>query len=158
MGYPLGEIEKCSSDFALGVSDHNGLAAVATFTKRGLQRNLTKQRDAKLARQLLAATRAEDLVALSVITGEPAHVLDDATHGELQLSRGVGRALGDALAARNRGWFAGYSKVNSALQPSTTYTDNTVVSGQTYYYAATSVNSAGQESARSTPPVQAAIP
>jgi hypothetical protein len=51
-----------------------------------------------------------------------------------------------------------YSKVNSALQPSTTYTDNTVVSGQTYYYAATSVNSAGQESARSTPPVQAAIP
>jgi ASPM-SPD-2-Hydin domain-containing protein len=51
-----------------------------------------------------------------------------------------------------------YAKINSALQPSTTYTDSSVVSGQTYYYAATSVNSAGQESGRSTPPVQAAIP
>lgn len=51
-----------------------------------------------------------------------------------------------------------YSKVNPSLQPSTSYTDSTVVSGQTYYYAATSVNSAGQESSRSTPPVQAAIP
>lgn len=51
-----------------------------------------------------------------------------------------------------------YSKINSSLQPSTTYTDNSVISGQTYYYAATSVNSAGEESGRSTPPVQAAIP
>ncbi len=51
-----------------------------------------------------------------------------------------------------------YSKINPTLQPSTTYTDNSVASGQTYYYAATSVNSAGQESGRSTPPVQAAIP
>ena len=51
-----------------------------------------------------------------------------------------------------------YSKINPSLQPSTSYTDSTVASGQTYYYAATSVNSAGQESGRSTPPVQAAIP
>lgn len=51
-----------------------------------------------------------------------------------------------------------YAKINSSLQASTAYTDTTVVSGQTYYYAATSVNSAGQESTRSTPPVQAAIP
>jgi hypothetical protein len=50
-----------------------------------------------------------------------------------------------------------YAKINSTLQPSTAYTDSTVASGQTYYYAATSVNSAGQESGRSTP-VQAAIP
>ena len=51
-----------------------------------------------------------------------------------------------------------YSKINSALQANTAYTDSTVVSGQTYYYAATSVNSAGQESGRSTPPVQATVP
>lgn len=51
-----------------------------------------------------------------------------------------------------------YAKINSTLQPSTAYTDNSVASGQTYYYAATAVNSAGQESGRSTPPVQAAIP
>jgi hypothetical protein len=33
-----------------------------------------------------------------------------------------------------------------------------VVSGQTYYYAATAVNSGGQESVRSTPPVSATVP
>ncbi len=51
-----------------------------------------------------------------------------------------------------------YSRINSTLDSNTAYTDSTVVSGQTYYYAATSVNSSGQESARSNPPVQAAIP
>jgi len=51
-----------------------------------------------------------------------------------------------------------YSKINSSVNPNTAYTDSTVVSGQTYYYAATSVNSSGQESALSTPPVEAAIP
>jgi fibronectin type 3 domain-containing protein len=38
------------------------------------------------------------------------------------------------------------------------YTDSTVVSGQSYYYAATSVNSSGQESTPSTPPVEAVVP
>jgi Abnormal spindle-like microcephaly-assoc'd, ASPM-SPD-2-Hydin len=51
-----------------------------------------------------------------------------------------------------------YSKINPTLDSSTAFTDSTVVSGQTYYYAATAVNSSGQESARSTPPVQAAVP
>jgi hypothetical protein len=51
-----------------------------------------------------------------------------------------------------------YSRINSTLDPGTAYTDGTVVSGQTYYYAATSVTSSGQESSRSTPPVQVAIP
>jgi fibronectin type 3 domain-containing protein len=44
------------------------------------------------------------------------------------------------------------------VNPSTAYTDSTVISGQTYYYAATSVNSSGQESALSTPPVAAPVP
>jgi hypothetical protein len=51
-----------------------------------------------------------------------------------------------------------YAKINSTLDANTAYTDSTVVSGQTYYYAATSVNSSGQESARSTPPVEAVVP
>jgi Abnormal spindle-like microcephaly-assoc'd, ASPM-SPD-2-Hydin len=50
-----------------------------------------------------------------------------------------------------------YSKINSKLDSNTAYTDSTVVSGKTYYYAATSVNSSGLESGRSTP-VQAAVP
>jgi Abnormal spindle-like microcephaly-assoc'd, ASPM-SPD-2-Hydin len=51
-----------------------------------------------------------------------------------------------------------YAKINSTLDPNTAYTDTTVVAGQTYYYAATSVSSNGQESTKSTPPVQAAVP
>ena len=45
-----------------------------------------------------------------------------------------------------------------AVDSNTAYTDGTVVSGQTYYYAATSVNSSGQESTLSTPPVHATVP
>lgn len=51
-----------------------------------------------------------------------------------------------------------YAKINSTLDANTAYTDSTVVAGQTYYYEATLVNSGGQESARSTPPVQAVVP
>jgi Abnormal spindle-like microcephaly-assoc'd, ASPM-SPD-2-Hydin len=51
-----------------------------------------------------------------------------------------------------------FAKINSALDANTAYTDSTVVSGQTYYYEATSVNSNGQESAPSTPAVEVSIP
>lgn len=51
-----------------------------------------------------------------------------------------------------------YAKINTALDPSTAYTDNGVAAGATYYYEATAVNSSGQESALSTPPVVAVIP
>jgi len=51
-----------------------------------------------------------------------------------------------------------YSKINSALNTNTAYTDGSVTSGQTYYYAATSVNASGMESGKSTPPVQAMVP
>jgi len=44
-----------------------------------------------------------------------------------------------------------YAKVNSALIPTATYTDSTVTAGQTYYYVATEVDTAGAESAYSTP-------
>jgi fibronectin type 3 domain-containing protein len=50
-----------------------------------------------------------------------------------------------------------YAKINSSVDANTAYTDNTVLSGQTYYYEATSVNSSGQESAP-TPPVEASVP
>lgn len=51
-----------------------------------------------------------------------------------------------------------YAKINTTVDPITTYADGSVTSGQTYYYAATSVNASGQESARSSPPVQAVVP
>ena len=50
-----------------------------------------------------------------------------------------------------------YSKINTSLDPGTTYTDNSVVDGATYYYAATAVNSNGQESSYSSP-IEVVIP
>jgi fibronectin type 3 domain-containing protein len=50
-----------------------------------------------------------------------------------------------------------YTKINSSLVTGTTYTDATVVSGQTYYYETTSVDSSGVESPTSNA-VQVAIP
>jgi hypothetical protein len=40
-------------------------------------------------------------------------------------------------------------KINSKVDPETMYTDATIVSGSTYYYATTAVNASGQESAYS---------
>ena len=43
----------------------------------------------------------------------------------------------------------GYTRINSSVDPSPEYTDTTVEGGMTYYYAATEVNTEGQESAYS---------
>ncbi|HZQ95392.1 MAG TPA: choice-of-anchor D domain-containing protein [Candidatus Sulfotelmatobacter sp.] len=50
-----------------------------------------------------------------------------------------------------------FSKINAALNPSMSYSDGTVQSGKTYYYATTAVDSSGAESAYSNL-VTAAIP
>jgi len=50
-----------------------------------------------------------------------------------------------------------FSKINPSLNGSTAYTDNSVTTGQTYYYVTTAVNSSNQESAPSTP-AEAKIP
>jgi hypothetical protein len=50
-----------------------------------------------------------------------------------------------------------YTKINSALDASTNYTDSTVVNGQTYYYVTTAVNSSNEESTYSNQ-AQAVIP
>ena len=59
-------------------------------------------------------------------------------------------------AASSAGPFT--TPVNSLPITGTTFTDTTVVAGQTYYYVATAVSSGGTESAFSSPPVQATIP
>jgi Abnormal spindle-like microcephaly-assoc'd, ASPM-SPD-2-Hydin len=50
-----------------------------------------------------------------------------------------------------RGTVAGgpYSKINTALNPTTTFVDNSVQAGQTYYYVTTAVDGSGLESAYS---------
>ncbi len=51
----------------------------------------------------------------------------------------------------------GYAKINSSLVPALAYTDTTVVSGTTYFYVTTAVDSSGNESVNSNE-VSAPIP
>ena len=50
-----------------------------------------------------------------------------------------------------------YAKINSALDSTTTYTDTSVLAGQTYYYVTTSVNGSGIQSGYSNQ-AQAVVP
>jgi fibronectin type 3 domain-containing protein len=50
-----------------------------------------------------------------------------------------------------------YTKINSSLVAGSTYTDSMVVSGQTYYYVTTSVDTSGVESPNSNE-VQIVVP
>jgi fibronectin type 3 domain-containing protein len=52
---------------------------------------------------------------------------------------------------------SGYTKLNSSLLSGLTYTDTTVVAGQTYYYVSTAVDSSGDESSFSNQ-IQEIIP
>ena len=69
-----------------------------------------------------------------------------ASHSvDLSWHEGDGNAVGYNVY---RGTVDGgpYEQLNTALDASTNYTDSTVASGTTYYYAATAVNEQGQES------------
>jgi len=50
-----------------------------------------------------------------------------------------------------------FTKINSSLETATVYTDNSVSSGQTYYYVTTAVDSSGVESSHSNV-AQAIVP
>jgi len=50
-----------------------------------------------------------------------------------------------------------YSRINSALEATTAYTDNAVTAGLTYYYVTTAVDGSGNESGYSNQ-AQAVIP
>jgi hypothetical protein len=58
---------------------------------------------------------------------------------------------------RRTGTSGGFTKINSALNATTSYVDTAVTDGKTYYYETTAVNSSDEESAP-TSPVAAAIP
>lgn len=58
--------------FAVGVDGGDRLAGVATLAQGGHERELTEQGNAEFVGQFLAAPGAEDLVARSVVSREPA--------------------------------------------------------------------------------------
>jgi hypothetical protein len=84
-------------------------------------------------------------------TAAPQHRVD--------LSWDAGTGLGVVGYNVYRGSVSGgpYSKINSALEASTSYTDDIVTAGQTYYYVTTAVDGSGNASVYSNQ-TQAVIP
>ena len=90
----------CSATVAKAI---DGAPRIAALAQRRDQGDLPQQRHAQLRGELLAPARPKELVAVPVIAGEPAHVLDHASHGQLHLARRPGAALRHALCRRLRG-------------------------------------------------------
>ena len=109
---------------------------------------------------LIAAIPAlADSIQIDGPQASPSGVFGNTFDGKSTLTR---RDTSLNVAGYNvyRGTISGgpYTKLNSSLLVSDAYTDNTVQAGQTYYYVATSVDTTNDESAYSSPPVQAITP
>jgi hypothetical protein len=105
--------------------------------------------------RLMLTSDAEDSLATLELAGQGS----TAPHHSVELHWDA--AAGSGVVGYNvyRGTVSGgpYSKINSAVAPSTTYTDDNVTAGQTYYYVTTAVSANGNESGYSNQ-VQAVIP
>jgi hypothetical protein len=110
--------------------------------------------------QLSGATSAS-LSFASNASNSPAVQMTGTGTAPLQHSVNLSWAGSTNAVAYNlyRGTTSGgpYSKINSSLDATTAYTDNTVTSGLTYYYVATAVDSSSNESGYSNQ-TQAIIP
>ena len=109
----------------------------------------TPQSSGTVTGSLSFASDASDSQALASVTGSGTATTPTPLNVNLSWNESSGAAGYNVYRSTARNVI--YSKINSPLDTATSYTDSTVVSGQTYYYAATSVNSSGLESARSTP-------
>jgi fibronectin type 3 domain-containing protein len=96
------------------------------------------------------ASNAANTPTIETLTGSGAHSVS------LSLNSSPSAVVGYNLY---RGTKSGgpYAKVNPVLNASTSYTDNSVQAGTTYYYVSTAVNGSGTESMYSNQ-LQAVIP
>ena len=105
--------------------------------------------------RLMLSSDAENSLAVLELAGQGA----TAPHHSVELHWDASAGTGVIGYNVYRGIVSGgpYSKINAAVAPSTTYTDNNVTAGQTYYYVTTAVSANGSESGYSNQ-VQAVIP
>jgi len=105
----------------------------------------TPQSSGTVNGSLTFASNASDSQALASVTGSSS----TATPYSVNILWNYSSGAAGYNVYRSTTTNGTYAKINSPLDTTTAYTDTTVVSGQTYYYAATSVSSSGQESTRS---------
>jgi hypothetical protein len=92
--------------------------------------------------------KAATLTFVSNATNSPAQeaLTGDGTAPYVTLSWGASAEATGYNVYRGTSETGTYTRVNSSLDLDTSYTDGTIVDGNTYYYATTAVNSSGKES------------
>src|SRR5262249_5224448 len=75
-GDPFGHGPEAGRGLAVGLDRGDRAAVIAPLAQCGHEGQLREQRDVELVGELLPAARAEQLVTLAVVSGEPGHVLD----------------------------------------------------------------------------------
>ncbi|MFZ0760989.1 MAG: choice-of-anchor D domain-containing protein [Candidatus Sulfotelmatobacter sp.] len=141
-----------SSQFVLGGASFP--LTIPAGQSVGLNVAFTPQSSGTISGALSFASNASNSQAVESLTG-----IGTLTQYSVNLSWSASTsAVAGYNVYRSTSASGAYSKINPTLDANTAYTDSTVASGQTYYYAATSVTSAGDESGLSTPPVQAIVP
>jgi|HubBroStandDraft_6_1064221.scaffolds.fasta_scaffold03683_3 hypothetical protein len=118
--------------FPLTIPAGNGVSLNIAFTPQSsgtpsATLSFTSNAADSLARSALTATATLPFVSLSWIGSSSPDVMGYNIYRKASLA-------------------GSYAKINSKVDPNTTYTDATVVHGTTYYYATTAVNSKGKES------------
>src|SRR6202453_3435055 len=98
-GQLLGNVPERPRRLAVGIDGGDRTALVAALAHGVHKRDLPEQGDPEVCGKGRTAACAEELVALPVVAGEPAHVLDDAAHGELEPPGGERRALRHPLCS-----------------------------------------------------------
>ncbi|MGB0015615.1 MAG: choice-of-anchor D domain-containing protein [Candidatus Sulfotelmatobacter sp.] len=148
-GVTISSVSSSSSQFAVP-----GVALPLTIPaghELSLNVTFTPQNSGKKSATLSFASNAENSPA-----SEPLAGTGTAPYVTLSWNASTSQVSGYNIY-RSKSRTGSLTRINSSLDPDTTYTDANVVSGSTYYYATTAVNSSGQESGYSNR-VEVAIP
>ena len=98
----LRQLDDRPRDVGLRLGEHDRLALVGERAQARVERDPAEQRRLHLGCQRLAAARAEELLARSVLARQVGHVLDDAEQPHVRLPRHLRRAHGHLLGGAVR--------------------------------------------------------
>src|SRR5579884_3500256 len=163
-----------STTYTINIAGQNGYSGVANLSASGLPSGATAAFNpasvngtgsSQLTVTTIGSTPAGTYpLTITASSGSEAHTASVSLVVSAAVQHSVALSWTDTSSGiagynvyRSTQSGSGFTKLNSSLSTATSYTDSTVKSGTTYFYAVTAVNTAGMESALSAA-VEAIIP
>jgi hypothetical protein len=137
-GVTISSVSSSSSLFASAGADFP--LTISSGKETFLNVTFTPKKDGEKTATLTFASNAANSPASESVTGT-----GTAPYVTLSWVPSVSEVTGYNVY-RSKSRNGSYTKINSKLDPDPIYTDATIVSGNTYYYETTAVNSSGKES------------